>query len=153
RALTYRAEDRPLVEVASFRLEPGGRTMLIGTNGSGKSTLLRLALGLLAPDAGEALIDGANVRGLSPTARARKAAYLPQTRPLAWPMPVRDVIALGRFAYGAAPGRLSAKDAAAVARAHDASRLAGCSGRPPAMLSRRATPRHPFTPALMVSTP
>ena len=39
---------------------------------------------------------------------------MPQQRPLAWPNTVRDVVSLGRYAYGAAPGRLSAKDAAAV---------------------------------------
>ena len=153
RALTYRAEDRPLVEDASFRLEPGGLTMLIGPNGSGKSTLLRLALGLLAPDAGETLIDGANVRGLSPTARARKAAYLPQTHPLAWPMPVRDVIALGRFAYGAAPGRLSAKDAAAVERAIDACRLAGFEDRAADTLSGGELARVHLARALAAETP
>lgn len=153
RALTYRAEDRPLVEDASFRLEPGGLTMLIGPNGSGKSTLLRLALGLLAPDAGGALIDGTSVRRLSPTARARKAAYLPQTRPLAWPMPVRDVIALGRFAYGAAPGRLSAKDAAAVERAIVACRLAGFEDRAADTLSGGELARVHLARALAAETP
>jgi iron complex transport system ATP-binding protein len=49
--------------------------------------------------------------------RARTVAYLPQQRPLAWPNAVRDVVALGRFAYGAAPGRLSREDAEAVDRA------------------------------------
>lgn len=153
RALAYHAEDRPLVEGASFRLEPGELTMLIGPNGSGKSTLLRLALGLLEPGAGEALIDGANVRGLSPMARARKAAYLPQTRPLAWPMPVRDVIALGRFAYGAAPGRLSAEDAAAVERAMAACRLAGFENRSADTLSGGELARVHLARALAAETP
>ena len=49
--------------------------------------------------------------------RARRVAYLPQQRPLAWPNTVRDVVALGRFAYGAAPGKLSPADAEAVDRA------------------------------------
>lgn len=153
RGLTYRAGGRPLVEDAGFRLAPGELTMLIGPNGSGKSTLLRLALGLLAPDAGEALIDGADVRSLSPMARARKAAYLPQTRPLAWPMPVRDVIALGRFAYGAAPGRLSAEDAAAVARAVAACRLAGFEERAADTLSGGELARVHLARAFAAETP
>lgn len=151
--LAWRADGRPLVENASFRLQPGELTMLIGPNGSGKSTLLRLALGLLAPEAGEALIDGTDVRTLSPTVRARKVAYLPQTRPLAWPMPVRDVVALGRFAYGAAPGRLSAEDTAAVERAMNACRLAGFEGRAADTLSGGELARVHLARALAAETP
>ncbi|AKM06172.1 ABC transporter ATP-binding protein [Pelagerythrobacter marensis] len=151
--LTYHAQGKPLVTDASFRLEPGELTMLIGPNGSGKSTLLRLALGLLAPDVGEALIDGTNVRTLSPVARARKAAHLPQTRPLAWPMPVRDVIALGRFAYGAAPGRLAAEDSAAVARAIAACRLAGFEDRAADTLSGGELARVHLARALATEAP
>lgn len=128
-ALAYRAAGRPLVEDASFRLEPGQLAMLIGPNGSGKSTLLRLALGLLRPEGGQSSFDGADVRSLSPAARARKIAYLPQARGLAWPMAVRDVVALGRFAHGAAPGRISPHDGAAVDRAIDACALRGFEHR------------------------
>ena len=38
-------------------------------------------------------------------------------RPLAWPNRVRDVVALGRFSHGVAPGKLSGHDAEAVTRA------------------------------------
>jgi ABC transport system ATP-binding/permease protein len=43
----------PLLENASFAIEPGERVCLIGRNGAGKSTLLRIVAGELAPDAGE----------------------------------------------------------------------------------------------------
>ncbi|HXH03836.1 MAG TPA: ATP-binding cassette domain-containing protein [Candidatus Competibacteraceae bacterium] len=43
----------PLLEQASFQLEPGERVCLIGRNGAGKSTLLRLVAGELHPDSGE----------------------------------------------------------------------------------------------------
>ena len=62
-------------------------------------------------------------------ARARRVAYLPQIRPLAWPSPVRDVVALGRYAWGAAPGRLSPADAEAVDAAIEACDLAALAGR------------------------
>ncbi|WP_374408632.1 ABC transporter ATP-binding protein [Pelagerythrobacter sp.] len=152
-ALTRHVGGAPLVEEASLRLAPGELAMLIGPNGSGKTTLLRLALGLLAPDAGRATIDGADVRGLSPAARARKVAYLPQARPLAWPMPVRDVVALGRFAHGAAPGRLSHGDAAAVARAIGACRLAGFEDRAADTLSGGELARVHLARALAAETP
>jgi len=40
-------------------------------------------------------LGGEIVQSLSPLERARQVAYLPQTRPLAWPITVRDVVALG----------------------------------------------------------
>ncbi len=115
--LSYTVDQRHLVHEASFALEPGSLTMLVGPNGAGKTTLLRLAIGLLEPSEGLAEIEGEAVAGLTAIQRARKIAYLPQQRPVVWPQPVRDIIALGRFAYGAAPGRLSDTDTAALDRA------------------------------------
>ena len=44
-------------------VEPGQLVALIGPNGSGKSTLLRVIAGLLAPDRGEATLDGRPIDG------------------------------------------------------------------------------------------
>ena len=127
--LSYSAGASALVSEASFALEPGTLTALVGPNGAGKTTLLRLALGLLEANAGSAQVEGQNINEMAATERARKLAYLPQARPLAWPQPVRDVVALGRFAYGATPERLSPDDAAAVERAIAACDLRGFEER------------------------
>ena len=42
----------------SFTVQPGQVTGFVGPNGAGKSTTIRVILGLDAPDAGRALIDG-----------------------------------------------------------------------------------------------
>ncbi|MEM8826211.1 MAG: ABC transporter ATP-binding protein [Pseudomonadota bacterium] len=110
RNLSYRVDGRPLVDGASFSLREGERTFLIGPNGAGKTTLVRLALGLLPSASGTAMLGGTDVSRLSPVERARRVAYLPQDRSLAWPQPVRDVVALGRFAHGGGTGRLTADD-------------------------------------------
>ena len=107
----------PVLKDVSLRLGAGELTAIIGPNGAGKTTLLKCAPGRVQPTAGNVTLDGAPVASLAPLERARRISYLPQMRPLAWPVRVRDVVALGRFAYGAAPGALKGADAEAVARA------------------------------------
>ncbi|MEM7767976.1 MAG: ABC transporter ATP-binding protein [Pseudomonadota bacterium] len=115
--LTLRVKDAALVKDASFTLRAGELVVLLGPNGAGKTSLIRASLGLEAPTGGTAILAGEDTRQLSPIARARSVAYLPQIRPLAWPNTVRDVVALGRFSHGAALGRLKGADAEAVERA------------------------------------
>ncbi|MDD2767539.1 MAG: ATP-binding cassette domain-containing protein [Methylococcus sp.] len=44
---------KPLLESASFQVDPGERVGIIGRNGEGKSTLLKILAGQIAPDGGE----------------------------------------------------------------------------------------------------
>jgi iron complex transport system ATP-binding protein len=74
----------------------------------------------MTPSTGTVTINGKAIADLSPIERARLVSYLPQSRPLAWPIRVRDVVALGRYAYGASTTKLKGEDATAVAAAmHD----------------------------------
>ncbi len=52
--------DLPALRGVDFASE--GLTLLLGASGSGKTTLARVLAGVLAPDAGEALLDAAPVR-------------------------------------------------------------------------------------------
>lgn len=104
----------PLVSNASLTLKPGILTALIGPNGAGKTSLIRAGLGLCKLSSGSALLDGDSAHTLPASTRAKKVAYLPQIRPLAWPNQVRDVVALGRYTHGARMGRLAGEDAGAV---------------------------------------
>src|ERR1700721_1160754 len=50
--------------------------------------------------------------------RGRRFAYLPQGHIVHWPLPARDIVALGRYPHGAAdPSRLTPRDSEAVSRA------------------------------------
>ena len=153
RNLSYAVDGKQLVANASFSLEAGTLTALIGPNGSGKTSLLRLALGLIPSDTGSASLGGGAVMDLSPLERARRVAYLPQTRPLVWPQPVEDIVALGRFAYGAALGRLSPEDEGAVARAIAACQLEGFEQRAADTLSGGELARVHLARALASETP
>ncbi|MGW6914279.1 ABC transporter ATP-binding protein [Kitasatospora sp. NPDC054939] len=56
--LTKRYGRRTAVDRLSFTVRPGRVTGFLGPNGAGKSTTLRLVLGLDAPTAGTATVDG-----------------------------------------------------------------------------------------------
>jgi ABC-2 type transport system ATP-binding protein len=58
RNLSKRYGDTIAVDDLSFTVAPGIVTGFLGPNGAGKSTTMRLILGLDAPTAGEALVDG-----------------------------------------------------------------------------------------------
>lgn len=56
--VTKRYGETTAVSDLSFEVRPGIVTGFLGPNGSGKSTTMRLILGLDAPDAGRALVNG-----------------------------------------------------------------------------------------------
>ncbi|MCH5155085.1 MAG: energy-coupling factor transporter ATPase [Clostridiales bacterium] len=56
----------------SFSVERGEFVALVGCNGSGKSTLARLCNGLIAPDSGQVLVDGASTTDKSALFDIRK---------------------------------------------------------------------------------
>ena len=112
--LCVRADDNFLVANASLNLRSGELAVLLGPNGAGKTSLLRGILGLAPNTTGSVRLQGRLLAEFNPQQRARRLSYLPQRRPLAWPSPVRDVVSLGRYAWGCAPGRLGAEDLGAV---------------------------------------
>jgi NitT/TauT family transport system ATP-binding protein len=54
-----------VIDDLSFAVRPGEILVLTGPSGCGKTTVLRALAGLLAPDAGRVLADGAQVTGTS----------------------------------------------------------------------------------------
>jgi ABC-2 type transport system ATP-binding protein len=58
RGLSKSFDGRSAVDDVSFDVLRGHVVGLLGPNGAGKTTTTRMILGLAAPDAGEALIDG-----------------------------------------------------------------------------------------------
>jgi ABC-type branched-subunit amino acid transport system ATPase component len=56
----------------SLCIERGARQALIGPNGAGKTTFINLLTGVLRPDRGRILLDGADVTGMAPHRRAHR---------------------------------------------------------------------------------
>jgi iron complex transport system ATP-binding protein len=133
---------------------PGGRVVgLLGPNGAGKTTAVRVLAGLQPLDGGTALIGNMPAASLTPRARARAVSYLPQARRLAWPIGVREAVALGRFAHGGPLGQLGPGDAAAVDAALAACDLAALARRSVASLSGGELARVHVARALAAGAP
>ncbi len=90
---------RKVLHAAGLSLQPGEVLGLIGPNGSGKSTLLRAIMGILPCDTGEVAVMGDALQKISREALARRIAYLPQGAVCHWPLPVEQVVALGRIPH------------------------------------------------------
>jgi len=114
RDATVRLGGRVAIEGVNLEVRGGEVVALLGANGAGKTTLMRAGLGLVAADEGAARLGDALASSLSAGARALRAAYLPQRPQSVWPVRVEELVALGRYAHGAAPDRLGAVDQAAV---------------------------------------
>lgn len=153
RDLTVHAKQTCLVDHASLSLSPGELIAILGPNGAGKSSLLRTIMGLLPATSGSVLLDGEDCTSMLANKRALSISYLPQIRPLAWPISVRDVVSLGRFSHGAALGRLDATDKIAVEHAIKACDLTSLSGRSTPSLSGGEIARVHFARALAANTP
>jgi sodium transport system ATP-binding protein len=69
------------VREVSLRAADGRITGLLGPNGAGKSTTLRMLYTVLAPDGGDALIDGCSVLREPLAARARLGVLPHGARP------------------------------------------------------------------------
>lgn len=84
----------------SITLGPGTITAICGPNGAGKSTLLEALAGLVAPDLGDVRLGDTTLAAMTPRARAQAIGYLPQAAEIAWDVPVRRLVELGRMPHG-----------------------------------------------------
>ena len=112
-------ETHSVLRHATFDLEPGCCTALIGTNGVGKTTLLRIAAGILRPGSGSVTLRGIPLAAIPLKEIARTIALVPQQLELPFEFTVQQVVEQGRTPYIGmlrGPGR---EDRLAVERALD----------------------------------
>jgi iron complex transport system ATP-binding protein len=144
---------RLVLRDVTLALSPGHLVALVGPNGAGKTTLLRALAGLV-PSSGAIDVGGTALSSLSLRQRARRFAYLPQGHIVHWPLPARDIVALGRYPHGATdPARLTAKDTEAVLRAMQAADVVEFSERRVTELSGGERSRVALARVLAVEAP
>jgi iron complex transport system ATP-binding protein len=144
---------RAVLSDISLSLPAGHLVALVGPNGAGKTTLLRALAGLVASQ-GEIVVGGDALSALTLRERARRFAYLPQGHVAHWPLPARDIVALGRIPHGAGdPARLAPRDTEAVARAMQLTDVTDLSARPVTELSGGEKSRVALARVLAVEAP
>lgn len=79
RGLVKRYSGRIVVDHVSLRVAPAEIVGLLGRNGAGKTTTFRMTIGMVTPDAGSVVFDGADVTRMPMFKRARRGmGYLSQ---------------------------------------------------------------------------
>ena len=144
---------RTVLHDVSLSLPSGQLVALVGPNGAGKTTLLRALAGLVS-STGTIEVGGNPLSSLSLRERAKRFGYLPQGHLVHWPLPAKDVVALGRYPHGATdPARLSPRDEQAVLRAMQATNVVEFSERPVTELSGGERSRVALARVLAVEAP
>lgn len=113
----YAGAQSDAVAGVDLLVPDGGFCAVIGPNGCGKSTLLGLVLGRLRPDAGTVEFAGRQVEEWDRTDIARRVGAVAQNEEIAFPLRVRELVAMGRYPHLGAWRSERAIDSAAIEEA------------------------------------
>jgi iron complex transport system ATP-binding protein len=133
--LTLGYDGADIVSELSTDIPAGAITAIIGANASGKSTLLRGISRLLAPRAGQVLLDGVPVHSMRSGDLARLVGLLPQSPVAPSSITVGDLVGRGRYPHQGWFRRWTPDDDAAVDEALEATGTADLVSRRVADLS------------------
>jgi len=104
--LSLNLGPKAVVEQMNVHINEGEFVGLIGPNGAGKSSLLRILAGLVKPNSGFVELTPQNIataiEKIPAQLRARFMAYLAQHETPAWPLSVKNLVALGRSPWNSA---------------------------------------------------
>lgn len=95
----YPRADAEALRGVSLDARAGTITAVVGPNGSGKSTLVRALIGRVPLESGRISVEGAPLTEMNRQAFARRVAIVTQREELAFPLPVSEYVALGRFPH------------------------------------------------------
>jgi iron complex transport system ATP-binding protein len=150
--VSVRLGGATIVERARLWLRGGELVALVGPNGAGKTTLMRALAGLV-PAEGAIELGGKPLASMKPGERARHIAYLPQGHIFHWPMPVADIVMLGRAPHADPFSSTSPEDRAAVAHALATTETDVFAQRPVTTLSGGEKARVALARALATQAP
>ena len=115
---------RAAVNGVTFEAPRGAITAIAGPNGSGKSTLVRALLGRVPLTGGAIVVEGTEATHLDRRELARRVAVVSQREEPAFPVSVRDYIALGRHPHTPLWGGADPNAETAIAKAIEEAEVA-----------------------------
>ena len=98
-SVRYPAAPVLALDRVTLAIPAGSFTAVLGPNGSGKSTLLRALLGAIRPSEGRATVDGRDAWAWDRRELARLIGVVPQSETVAFPVTVREMVAMGRYPH------------------------------------------------------
>lgn len=98
--LSWRTNEKQILDDISFSITSGQFVGVIGTNGSGKTSLLRSLYRFIKPSNGEVLLNGHNIWQQTAINVAKQIAVVSQSN-TATPYRVVDVVAMGLIPHKA----------------------------------------------------
>lgn len=97
--LSFRIQNRRLLEAIRLDVRKGEFVGLIGPNGSGKSTLLKQIYRVLEPQSGGILLQGQDLLRMPVKETARQIAVVGQESVSAFDFTVRELVMMGRIPH------------------------------------------------------
>ena len=137
----------------SLEVNPGSLLAVAGPNGAGKTTLLRLLSGSLVPQEGEVRLDDRLLGDLGDRERARAVAVVPQSESSPFPVTVREMVGMGRYAHLGPWEGVGSRDRDVVAEALERCAVAPLAGRQMGELSGGERQRARIARALAQEAP
>jgi iron complex transport system ATP-binding protein len=107
----------PALDSVNMVVPKGAFYAVLGPNGSGKSTLLRALLGMVPHASGRISLSGRPISDWNRRALAREAGVVTQSEAIAFPITVRELVAMGRYPHLGALQSERITDRAAIAEA------------------------------------
>lgn len=134
-AFGYDTAQPPVIEGASFDLQPRRITAIVGPNGAGKTTLLSVILGWLKPWRGEILLEGQALHQRARADRGRQLALVPQSEHTPFDYSVLEYVLLGRAPHLPQLGLPKLRDYEIALESLESVGLADLADRPVPQLS------------------
>ncbi len=91
--------DRMVLEEVSLSIPTGEMFAIVGPNGVGKSTLIKASSGILPLLEGQIIVEGQDIRSLTPDQRAKLIGVVPQATHIPPFFTAQQVVLMGRTPY------------------------------------------------------
>lgn len=97
--ISFSIADKQILKNVSAVFQPGEVTMILGPNGSGKSSLLKIFSGTVKDYEGSVRYNGIDIQQIKQQQLAKIRAVMSQQPELSFPMPVEEVVMMGRYPH------------------------------------------------------